>query len=112
MAPLRTIKFSEHANAYVVRDPQALVHAVLHTQQPLLIWGATARQAAANYLSTHADLLQCDPSELRDLQSQDDLSAAKIGYQLVSEKRQFDVATVTFQKIHLGIPVWQTAISV
>ena len=39
-------------------------------------------------------------------------SDADIEYRFSSEKRQFDVTTVTFQQTCLGLPVWLEPISV
>ena len=58
--PRRTIEFDEPLNAYIIRDKQSIVRAVLHNQEPALIDAATALEAAKTYLRTHAKLLGLD----------------------------------------------------
>ena len=114
MAPLRTMKFDEHANAYIIRDTQSVVRALLHTQQPIATDGTTPRNAAASYLNEHRKLLGLTASELRSLGLRPKDSPVRTGseYRFVSEKRQFDVTTVTFQLTHSGAPVRDAGISV
>ena len=110
--PRRTIEFDEPANAYIIRDRQSILHAVLHTQKPVLITAATALQAAKSYVQAHAELLGLDPSQLMHLDLPIDPSDTGIDYRFAGEKRQFDVTTVTFQQTCLGWPVWRAAVSV
>ena len=110
--PRRTIEFDEPANAYIIRDRQSIVHAVLHTQKPVLITAATALEAAKSYVQAHAELLGLDPSQLMHLDLPIDPSDTGIDYRFAGEKRQFDVTTVTFQQTCLGWPVWRAAVSV
>ena len=100
IVPQRTIEFHRDSNAYVIRDKQSVVRAVLHTQEPIAINAATACDAAEQYLKTHSQLLGLDASELRSLhlRPQANPTDAGIEYRLLSEKPQFDVTTVTFQQ--------------
>src|SRR5712691_11480804 len=102
MAPLRTMEFDEHSNAYIIRDTQSIVHALVHTQQAVVADGATALRAAESYLRTHPELLGLSGSELRNLRLRplDAPIDAGVEYRFVSEKRQCDVNTITFQQTH------------
>src|SRR5262245_60418114 len=114
MEPLRTLVFDEQSKAYIIRDTQSIVHALLHMQQPFVTDGATALDAAENYLHAHLELLDVSGPELRSLRlrPQDTPSDTGLEYRFVSEKRQFDLTTITFQQTHSGLPVWQAGISV
>jgi len=111
---LRTIEFDKAKNARVIRDRQSNVHSVLHTQKPVVIGAANAVAAAANYLHGQRELLGLNRRELKSFRRRPQNKIANIGveYRFLSEKRQFDLTTVTFQQTCLGLPVWQAGISV
>jgi hypothetical protein len=67
ISPQRTMEFDEPSNAYIVRDGQSVVHAILHNQRPVLINAVTAREAAKSYVHAHVELLGLDPSQLGNL---------------------------------------------
>jgi hypothetical protein len=113
MTLLRTIEFDQAADAYVIRNNQSTVCDVLHSLQPLVVEGATAVEAAADYLRNHAELLGLDPSELNNLTTPvSPTPGASVDYRFLSEKRQFDVTTVTFEKVVVGVPVYQDGLAV
>jgi hypothetical protein len=104
--------FDERSNAYIIRDRQSVVRAVLHNQKPLLIHAAAALDAAKNYVLARAELLGLDPSQLTNLDRRIDPNSPDIEYRFLSEKKQFDVTTVTFQQTCRGWPLWRGAIAV
>ena len=110
----RTIEFDETSDAYIIRENHTTTRDVLHNQRPVLITAATALDAAEAYLHSHAGLLGLDESELSNLRNLPRREPDDVGveYRFLSEKRQFDVTTVTYQKTCLGIPVWRAGISV
>src|SRR3954447_21008578 len=114
MAPLRTIEFDKELNAHILRDTRASVHAILHLQEPFPASGATARDGAEEYLRAHAATLGINDSELTNLHlfPDDAPSGTDVEYRFLSEKRQFDVTTVTFQQTKSGLPVWKAGIAV
>jgi hypothetical protein len=115
MEPLRTIVFDEAANAYIIRNAQShSTRALLHILRPLVAKGPTPREVAIDYLRGHANLLGIEASELNNLALPVEggpISAA-IEYRFLSEKRQFDVVTVTFQKTSMAIPIWLEGVAV
>src|SRR4249919_2165859 len=102
MAPLRTLEFDGHSKSYLIRDSHAALHACLHTQETVEVIGETALDAAESYLRIHAELLKLDASQLRNLRlrPQDEPSDIGVEFRFLSEKRQFDVTTITFQQTH------------
>jgi zinc metalloprotease ZmpB len=112
--PLRTMEFDESANAYIIRDRQAMVRGILHTQKPVVIEAAMAIDAAESYLRANWEQIGLHPSELENLRSPPLTEPLDIGveFRILSEKRQFDVTTVTFQQTCLGLPIWQAGISI
>jgi hypothetical protein len=112
ISPRRTIEFDETSNSYIIRDKQSVVRAVLHNQKPVVVRAATALEAAKNYVLAHVELLNLDPSRLTNLDRPVDPDGTDAGYRLLSEKRQFDVTTVTFQEVFGGRPVWRSGIAV
>jgi len=113
-APRRTIEFHEPTKAHIVRDTKSNVRSVLHTHEPILISAKTALDAAKEYLLSHGKHLGLQPSELEKLDHppQPEPTEAGIEYRLIGEKRQFDLSTVTYQQMFLGLPVWQAAIAI
>ena len=114
MEPQRIIKFDANSNAYVIRDRQSVVTAVLHTQGPVPVNAGTALDAAEIYLLANARLLGLNATEFGNLRlsPQEDPNENGVEYRFLSEKAQFDITTVTFQQTCLGLPVWQAGISV
>jgi hypothetical protein len=114
IVPQRAIEFHNDSKAYIIRDRQSVVRAVLHTQKPVAINAATALDAAEKYLRTHSQLLGLDVSEIRNpcLPTQNHPTDAGVEYRFLSEKPQFDVTTVTFQQTARGLPASQAGISV
>jgi len=112
ISPRRTIEFDEPSNSYIIRDKQSVVRAVLHNQKPVVVRAATALEAAKNYVLAHVELLNLDPSQLTNLDRPVDPDGTDAGYRFLSEKRQFDVTTVTFQEVFGGRPVWRSGIAV
>jgi hypothetical protein len=114
MESLRTIEFDEGSNAYIIRNGQLITCALLHTLRPLMVEGPTSLEVAADYLRGHSELLGLKASELDNLArpAEDDSTSAPVEYRFLSEKRQFDVITVTFQKTSMATPVWQEGLSV
>jgi zinc metalloprotease ZmpB len=110
--PQRTIEFDEPSNAYIIRDKQSVVRAVLHNQKPVVVRAAAALEAAKNYVLAHVELLKLDPSQLSNLDRPVDPNGTDADYRFLSEKRQFDVTTVTFQQVYRGWPVWRSGIAV
>jgi len=110
----RTLEFHEDSKAHVIRDSQSMVRGLLHTEHPWMASGATARQAAENYLRTHQELLGVKESELMNfhLRAQDDPKDTGLEYRFFSEKRHFDVSTIIFQLTHAGLPIRNAALSV
>ena len=112
ISPRRTIEFDEPSNAYIIRDKQSVVRAVLHNQKPVVVRAAAALEAAKNYVLAHVELLNLDPSQLTNLDRPVDPHGTDADYRFLSEKRQFDVTTVTFQQVYRGWPVWRSGIAV
>jgi hypothetical protein len=115
MEPLRTIEFDEASNAYIIRNAHShSTCAVLHILRPLVAQGLTPLAVAVDYLRGHAELLGVEASGLSNLALPavyDPISAA-VEYRFLSEKRQFDVVTVTFQKTVMATHVWQEGLAV
>ena len=114
IVPQRTIGWDEQSNAYIIRDKQSTVRGVLHTQKPVVIDASEALDAAESYLRTHSEAWGLQSSELENLRLRPQADPIETGveYRFISEKRQFDLSTVTFQQTCLGLPVWQAAVSV
>jgi hypothetical protein len=112
--PQRTIEFHESTKAHIIRDNLSNVRAILYNHQPLSISAKTALDAAKSYLFSHDKYLGLHPSELQNLDHPPEPkpTGAGVEYRLVGENRQFDLSTVTYQQMILGLPVWQGAITV
>ena len=113
-APLRTIEFHEPMNAHIVRDNLSAVRQILHTNNAVAIKAANAFDAAVNYLRSYGNRLGLQPKALEHLHLRPQTDPTDIGVEdrFLSEKRQFDTTTVTFQQTCLGLPVWRAGTSV
>src|SRR5215470_12704703 len=108
-----SLQFDPGSGTEVIRDSHGGRRAFLYGHQPFVIRSSTARRAAEAYLQRHQALLGLDLAELQalGLLPKQASNEAGIEYRFLSEKRQFDVTTVTFDQTCLGLPVWQAGIS-
>jgi zinc metalloprotease ZmpB len=91
-----------------------MVRHIMHADKPFAVKAANAFDAAQSYLRVHGERLGLGPKELECLHLRPQTEPTNVGVEdrLLSEKRQFDMTTITFQQTCLGLPVWQAGTSV
>ena len=107
-------EFDDESGVHINRDDQGNVRDVLHTDAPVVTDATTAQLAAADYLKQYGRLLGLQANETRNLALAPDADVTDVGPELRfrSEKRTFDMTTVTFRQTHFGLPVWHGGLSI
>jgi zinc metalloprotease ZmpB len=91
-----------------------MIRHIMHVDKPFAVKAENAFAAAESYLREHGERLGLGPKELESLRLRPQTEPTNVGVEdrLLSEKRQFDTTTITFQQTCLGLPVWQAGTSV
>ena len=107
-------EFDEVNNVHINRDDKGAVRELLHTEEHFVSQASTAQLAAAEYLKKYGSLLGIKSDETNKLSLSHEMDVVDAGDELRfrSEKRQFDMTTVTYQQTHFGLPVWHGGVSV
>jgi zinc metalloprotease ZmpB len=109
-----SLQFDPRSGTDVIRDSHGNWRTLLHSDRSCLMRSTSARCAAEDYLRQNQALLGLDVSHLRALDAPQGQATNDVGieYRFLSEKRKFDVTTVTFRQTCRGLPVWRAGISV
>ena len=101
-------------SVYVTRDANNVVRGLSHRLRPFPTGARTAQAAAEFYLQQHRDLLDIDPSELKNLSlpPETEPNDAEVEYRLIEERPSDTLTTVGYQQTYFGLPVWQAGLSV
>ena len=101
-------------NVHINRDDKGIVRELLHIDKPFISQANTVQLAAAEYLSKYGGLLgiKSDETKKLGLSNEGDLVNARGELRFCSEKRQFDMTTVTYQQTYFGLPVWHGGVSI
>ncbi len=107
-------EFNATRNVYLDRDDQGIVRQLLHTHAPVASQARTPQLVAAEYLNQFGELLGLTVAQLQNLSQSPSISVenAPVEYRFLTEKRQFDTATVAYYQTDLGLPVWQAGVAV
>src|SRR5262249_44937864 len=107
-------EFDLTRNVYLDRDDQGIIRQLLHTHAPVSIQAGTAQLAASEYLHRYGELLGVSAAELANLSltPSEGVESASVEYRFLTEKRQFDDATVAYYQTDLGLPVFQAGVAV
>ena len=107
-------EFNEANKVSVNRDERGVVRDLLHTEEPFVSHAPTAQLAAAQYLNKYGRLLGISSEELNSLGLSHETDVVDVAGELrfYTEKRQFDMTTVTYQQTHFGLPVWHAGVSI
>ncbi len=107
-------EFNEANNVHINRDDKGVVRELLHADEHFVSQATTAQLAAAEYLSKYGGLLGIKSDETNKLGLSHERDVVDAGGELRfrSEKRQFDMTTVTYQQTYFGLPVWHGGVSI
>src|SRR5215831_12520695 len=107
-------QFNKTNNVHINRDDKGIVRELLHADKPFTSQANTAQLAAAEYLSKYGGLLGIKSDETKKLSLSHEGDVVNAGNELrfCSEKRQFDMTTVTYQQTYFGLPVWHGGVSI
>jgi hypothetical protein len=107
-------EFNSAQNVYIDRDKEGIVRQLLHTHAPVVSQARTPQLAAAEYLHRFGELLGLTSAQLRNLSlpPSSTIEDASVEYRFLTEKRQFDTATVAYYQTDLGLPIWQAGVAV
>ncbi len=107
-------EFDQASKVHINRDDKGVARELLHTDEHVVSEASTAQLAAADYLSKFGGLLGIKSEETNNLALGHGKDVVDAGGELrfQSEKRQFEMTTVTYQQTYLGLPVWHGGIAV
>jgi zinc metalloprotease ZmpB len=107
-------EFDHARNLYLDRDADGIGRQLSHTHAPLIIEGATARDAAVAYLHRLGELLGLTSDQLKNLDSSPSttIEDAGVEYRFLDEKVQFDTVAIAFSQTDFGLPVWRAGVAV
>jgi zinc metalloprotease ZmpB len=107
-------EFNQEHNVQVNLDDKGVARELLHAEEPFVSEAPTPQLAAAEYLSKYGGLLGIEAKETDNLSLAPEAAMVDAGGELRfrSEKKQFDMTTVTYRQTYLGLPVWHGGVSI
>jgi hypothetical protein len=102
------------ANVLVNRDDSGVARELLHAGDPFVSAADTPQGVAAEYLGQYGPLLGIESAETRAMGLVPAAEPAEATGELrfQTEKRQFDMTTVSYQQTHFGLPIWHAGVNV
>lgn len=107
-------EFNDVQNIQINRDPNGNARDLFHSDEPVVSSAPTAQLAAAEYLNKFGVLFGVTSDQTNNLGLAPESNVVDQAGELRfrSEKRQFDMTSVTFRQTHFGLPVWHGAVSI
>ena len=106
-------EFDARSQTKILRDDAGVARALSHDRY-VSSEARTPQLAAGDYLARYTELLGVQEEELKHLfvPTEQEPTADKVEYRLLSEKHQFDLTTVAFYQTYFGLPVWEAGLSI
>ncbi|NOJ50477.1 hypothetical protein [Bradyrhizobium archetypum] len=106
-------EFDARSQTKILRDADGVARTLSHPRY-VATDARTPQLAAREYLARYGELLGLREQELKHLfaPTEQEPTADKVEYRLLSEKHQFDLTTVAFYQTHFGLPVWEAGLSI
>jgi zinc metalloprotease ZmpB len=107
-------EFDARTKTKVIRTSDGTARLLSHTDKYVATKSQNPSLAAYEYLGRFGRLLGLRYEQLKNLSrsAEHEPIAARVEHRFLSEKRQFDISTVSYQQTCFGLPVWEAGISV